>query len=376
MKKIICVHLYNDFSGSPLVLSTAIKGLQKGGNEVVLMTSHSDGFLSELDVQKVIIPYQFEENKVARLFALVWNQWQVFRALWKYRREEVTIYINTLLPFGAALAGKLMGKPVIYHIHETSVRPAILKGFLKKVATLTAQKAIYVSKYLHTQEALKGVQPQIIHNALSTKFEAVSNSYLHRKIEKEYPFTILMLCSLKKYKGVDQFVTLAKTLPRYNFELVMNATPEEIKAYFKQQDLSENLSLFPRQSNVHPFYQRASLVMNMSDPQEWVETFGMTLLEGFSYGIPAIAPPVGGPTEVVQDGYNGYLIDPIDLDTCRDKILAMANDENLYALLSKNTLLSVRQFNIRTFQKAIQEVIEPKQQIHDTSFFSGFLVGR
>ena len=135
MKKIICVHLYNDFSGSPLVLSTAIKGLQNGQNEVVLMTSDSEGFLSDLDVERVHIPYAFQENKLARLFALLWNQWQVLRALWRYRKEDITIYINTLLPFGAALAGKIMGKPVMYHVHETSIRPPVLKTLYLMLAT-------------------------------------------------------------------------------------------------------------------------------------------------------------------------------------------------------------------------------------------------
>ena len=49
--------------------------------------------------------------------------------------------------------------------------------------------------------------------------------------------------------------------------------------------------------------------MNLTNPAMVVETFGMTILEAMSYGIPVIAPPVGGPAEIVQDGENGYTAD-------------------------------------------------------------------
>ena len=39
------------------------------------------------------------------------------------------------------------------------------------------------------------------------------------------------ICSLKKYKGVDQFVKLAQKMPQYRFELVLNATFDEINHY-------------------------------------------------------------------------------------------------------------------------------------------------
>ena len=125
MKKIVCIHLYNDFSGSPLVLSTAIKGLIKKGNKVTVLTSDSEGFLSNLPAEKVTIPYQFQANKFLRLLALFYNQWLVFCYVLKFRKEDVVIYINTLLPFGGALAGRLIGKKVIYHVHETSIRPLL-----------------------------------------------------------------------------------------------------------------------------------------------------------------------------------------------------------------------------------------------------------
>ncbi|MEM6725343.1 MAG: glycosyltransferase, partial [Bacteroidota bacterium] len=135
MKKVVCIHLFNDFSGSPLVLSTAIKGFRKNKIPVDLITCGGrEGFLSHLDVKERHFFYRWLPNKYLRLVVFMLSQLQIFFMMLRYWRQDVVIYINTLLPFGAALAGKLMGKRVVYHVHETSVNPPSLKSFLKGMA--------------------------------------------------------------------------------------------------------------------------------------------------------------------------------------------------------------------------------------------------
>lgn len=363
MKKVLCVHLYNDFSGSPLVLSTAIKGMVKNGKDVTLLSSNTEGFLSDLSVDKINVPYKFHPNKLIRLCLLFLNQWAVFCQILKYRKEEVVIYVNTLLPFGAALAGKLTGKKVIYHIHETSIRPLLLKWILKFIASITAYQTIYVSKYLMEKEAIKWTKGEVIYNALSNDFVNKANQFTSQTPAKQYPFTVLMLCSLKKYKGVDQFVQLAECLPTCRFELVLNATTEEINDYFNVIDLPDNLVLFPKQSNVHWFYQRAHLVLNLSNPNEWIETFGMTLLEAMSYGIPVIGPAVGGPTEVVYNGVTGYSINVQEFDVIIKKIISLKEDQEKYQQFSSAAKSVAMKFTLKQFHNAIDQLLNKDHTI-------------
>ncbi len=333
INKIVCVHLFNDFSGSPLVLANAIKGFREDNITVDLHTSGSgEGFLSNLDVNYHFFNYHFYQNKILRSIALLWSQLILIFKLLRYRNQDVIIYANTLLPFGAAIAARMMGKKLIYHIHETSVKPAFLKAFLKFIASKTASLSVFVSKFVKEEEEMDNVPSVVVYNSLDSKFVHTAQA---QSIKKE-AFTILMLCSLKDYKGVKEFVSLSKQLPSHNFELVLNAKQEDIDDYFSNSELSHNLKLFPRQSNVHPFYKRASLVLNLSHPEEWMETFGMTLLEGMVYGLPSIAPPVGGPAEIVQDDVNGYTIDQRALNEIATKIDEIANNESLYKRLSDN----------------------------------------
>ena len=357
MKKIVCAHLFNDYSGSPLVLSTVIESFKSDGKKIDIITSNeSSGFLSGLDANIIDNGYVYLNNKYLRLMMFLYCQVKMFFQTLKYRNEDVTIYVNTLLPFGVAIAGKLMGKKVIYHFHETSLNPLLLKKFLKWVASLTSNEIVYVSKFLEEKEGISSVSSKVIYNTLSDDFINVAKQNQSPK-SRNKEFVILMLCSLKKYKGVNEFVELSRSLPVYIFDLVLNATLEEIEDYFKGTTLPSNLNLYPRQSNVHPFFKQADLVLNLSHPEEWIETFGMTLLEAMQYGIPVIAPPCGGPTEIVFPDFNGYLIDQRNEIELSNQIETIANDKDLYRRLSNNSSQVVKRFTRKSMEVRILELV-------------------
>lgn len=357
--KIVCVHLLNDYSGSPLVFSEAIRGLVKTGHQVDLFTcGNTKGFLSDLPVNYHTFWYAFYANKYFRLAAFAFSQILLFFKLLKYLRQPVDIYINTILPFGAALAGKLMGKNVIYHLHETSINPPAFKKFLKIIAESTANTAIYVSNYLKKTEPLRGVYSSVIYNALSDEFVNKANAFRLHKTTSKATFKILMICSLKPYKGIFDFIEIAQKMPHISFDLVLNASANVISQYFEKADIPKNLTLYEATKNVHPFYESADLVLNLSHPDQWVETFGMTILEAMCYGIPVIAPPVGGVTELVQQNSNGYLKDVRSKHDLRNTIHQIYADPLLSKRLSDQAVLTANKFSCTTMHEKICEVIE------------------
>ena len=108
-----------------------------------------------------------------------------------------------------------------------------------------------------------------------------------------------MLCSFKEYKGVYDFVELAKLNPERQFELILNSSRKFIEGFILEHRLVKNLQIHPSQKNVHPFYEKARLVLNLSHPETWIESFGMTALEAMAYGTPCIVPEKGGISELV-----------------------------------------------------------------------------
>ena len=356
-KRIICVHLLNDFSGSPLVFSQSVRALVEQGYTVDLYTSNtaSEGFLSNIEgVNYNWINYNWSSVKLLTLFKLILSQMVLFFKLLKYINKPALIYINTVLPFGAAIAAKVMGKKLIYHLHETSIKPLIWNKFLFAICNNTASEVIYVSEFLQQSQPLSKPKSIQISNALSDDFVALSKA--HYPVHSD-PFNVLMLASLKEYKGVNDFLYVAEQLPHLHFDLVLNADQEAVNAYFSDVELPANLELFPSQSNVHPFYKRAHLVMNLSHPDKWVETFGMTALEGMCYGLPVIVPPVGGIAELVQNGYNGYKIDVHNKEQLLSKIHEIYTDKALYTTLSGNAKKASEKYSTEEFKKQLGQAI-------------------
>ncbi|MFN8154946.1 MAG: glycosyltransferase family 4 protein [Bacteroidia bacterium] len=352
-KTIVAVHLLNDFSGSPLVFSQALRALQKEGHEVIIHTSRwKEGFLNKVPARFVGFPYRFYSNTLMRLTAFLFSQVYLFFQLLHYRKTDAVIYVNTMLPFGAALAGAVMGKKVVYHLHESYIRPAALKGFLRFIAAKTADKILYVSGYLEREERINGVDGTVVYNAVSDEFihQAAAHQYSQ---QPEKTFMVLMVCSLKDYKGIPEFLRLAARHPQLKFEMVINATDTDIRQYFSKHTVPQNFVWHPVQRNLDTFYRRASLVVNLTNPDQCIETFGMTILEAMCYGIPVIAPPVGGPTELVQEQQNGFTIDVRDEATLDFRLQYLAENPEFMEQLSEGARKTAERFTAGQFNKEI-----------------------
>jgi len=327
LPRIFAFHLLNDRSGSPKVLGQILKKCVKDGRDVNLYTSaHANGFLSEI---KGITYhkgwYVFQPNPWLRLIYFTLSQILLIIKMWSKIGKNDIVYINTVLPFGAGILGKIKGARIIYHIHETTVNPAVLKWFLFKMVKVTAHEIINVSKYVEQAHQIKSVPNHLVYNSLE-------NAYLDKILPKKtsfYPKNVLMVCSLKKYKGVYEFLQLATDHPQYAFRLVLNGSQSEINTFFSNHHIPLNLTLFAAQKDLHPFYQWADVILNLSRPDGWIETFGLTIIEGMAYGLPAIVPPVGGILEVIEDGVTGFAVDARDrqnLNLVLNKILSNSHD--------------------------------------------------
>lgn len=356
MKKIICVHLLNDYSESPLTLSESVKGFIEAGYSVELFTNkNSRGFLSGIaGVNYNYFTYRWFKNKWLMLAYLMLNQTILFFKFFRYYNQDVTIYVNTILPFGPALAGKFMKKKVVFHIHETSVKPAIFKKFLLTVVKYAASKIIYVSEYLKKKEEIanKGL---IVRNALSEEFVCRAMYHINKNDNFE---NVLMFCSLNECKGVNEFIKLSAMLPNYKFTLVLNSDQKSINEYMKRFTIPANLFIYSAQKDVHSFYQNTDLVLNLSHPDKWIETFEMTVLEAMSYGLPVIVPPVGGIAELVTEGFNGFKSDVRNLEEIKQQIEKSFSNRSFYNYLSFNARKKSRDFNIQKFRKGVLSAVE------------------
>lgn len=359
---IVFVHLLNDFSGSPKVLKETVRAVVMHRHRAKLyLGSSGDGALSSCSIPITHYCYHRSKYRFLTLFTYFFSQIVLFIKLLfdKSISRNAVVYVNTLLPFGAALYGWITRRKVIYHIHETSIRPEPLRRWLVGVARMTSCFNIYVSDAHRAALAITGVPSRRIYNALDRDFviKAQDFQYVSRR---DGFFNILMISSLRDYKGIPELLLLCKRLlvrKDIRFQLVVNEVSFTIERYLQGKQVPANLVVHSRVADTVPFYTNASLLLNLSRVDTCVETFGLTILEAMTFGVPVIVPPIGGPAELVSDGIQGFYVDSRDDLTLEKRVLRLADNIKLCEEMSSACRLRALDFSADSYAKDINELV-------------------
>lgn len=136
-----------------------------------------------------------------------------------------------------------------------------LYALYRTVYRLCNRKSIFVSRYL--QSLSVGTRNgKVVHNGLDSEFCASAHNYL---MTGHAPGTdILMVASLRRFKGVYEFAALAERLPQYRFVLVVSATERQVGQFIHEIGVLPNLCVYSQQTDLHPFYRQAKLLLQLS----------------------------------------------------------------------------------------------------------------
>lgn len=356
-KCIIFVHLFNNYSGSPKVLRQVIEFFVRENFFVRLITNRTEGFLSNIDgVDYEYVDYGWSENKIHTFIRFFIAQFQLFLKMIRLRGNNEVVYINTITPIGALYGSKFKKLKTVCHVHENYIDKNIVNRMCEYSFKSVSPKAIFVSDYLKSRYTEHKNKSVVAYNFL--EYDFIKQSILNNeKSNSEKNNLVLMVCSYRKFKGIYEFAELSKLLPQYQFELVLSTTLENVEKFKQSVNCPSNLSVYSSQTNLHPFYIRAKVVLNLSQPSTWIETFGLTILEAMQYGIPAIVPNVGGPTELIITNYNGFQVDTTNIYEISDKINYLLCNDEKYSEFSKNCLIKAADFNEAAQIKIIKNIV-------------------
>ena len=341
---ILFVHPNNDYTGSTKVLADVIKEKYYNDNCIALSLCFNDGFLSDIQQLEICkIFYPLIKGKSIPVFSSFISLIDRIAKFVKEAKQSDIIYINTIKPYYAAVIAQMMHKKIIWHIHEKYTTGSVTKIVYEYIQSHTDAHFIFVSKYVQNQYVIsKNSTREIRYNRLPEDF---TKTIEIRPLEKRERTNLLVAAGLSKFKGVYNFVELARSLPDYNFHLVLSCSEEEKEGFVKSTRPPGNVKIWSRQNDMHPFYYEADVIMNMTIPSLCVETFGMTILEGMAYGLPAIVPNVGGPIELVHNGVEGYTIDVTDFKELSDAIVKITSDKTTYEKFSVAALKRSQDFS-------------------------------
>ena len=359
---IVFVHLLNDFSGSPRVLKDIVEISVKQAPVMLYHGSNGVGVLDEVKVAKKKFFYRRSRFKFLTLISYLISQGSLYRSLSKnkYISESTVIYVNTLLPFGAIIWGKLNNHKVIVHTHEVSISPAPLRHFLTSVTAKFADKVLFVSNDHKSRLDIKNSNLEVMPNTTSSAVtvRAAEVKYLPRR--SGY-FDVLMLTSLKDYKGINEYIALVDFFTDrrdMRFTLVLSGADIELDVFINCNLKYKNLRIFKNVKNPEEYYTECDLLLNLSRPDQWIETFGLTILEAMTFGVPVIVPTVGGPIELVTNGREGFCIDSNDFNNLVEHILKISETPKLAKQLSLAASHRAKDFDRKTFEKRLTCILD------------------
>ncbi len=357
---IVFCHLLNDRSGSPTVLRSTLDALDASEQGLLFVGSQGRGVLEEAGVRTRRYWYRRSRYRLITLFTFFVSQIALYRAL--SRATDIpgnaVVFVNTLLPFAAMLWGRRTGRRVVVHVHEVSITPGPLRRFLTGCAGRFADLLLYVSNDHRARLPIEGPPALVVPNPVGAALVTRADGHLPRQDQQR--FRVLMLASLRGYKGIEEFMALAEGLQKrtdISFDLVLNAEEDDVAAFARHHSDTANVTIHPRTDDPANFYSRADLVLNLSRVNEWVETFGLTIVEAMTFGLPVIAPPIGGPAEIVTHGTDGYCIDSRDGDALREAVLKMADDPETYDAMARAARKRAKDFSFDAYAAALRDVL-------------------
>ena len=106
--------------------------------------------------------------------------------------------------------------------------------------------------------------------------------------------------------------------------------PGELAELAERLGLAGSVRFAGHQEDTAPWFDALDVAVHATNG----EPFGLVLVEAMALGTPLVATALGGPTEIVEDGESGLLVEPEDPEATASAILRVLCDPALAARLA------------------------------------------
>lgn len=209
---------------------------------------------------------------------------------------------------------------------ENSDGLTVVSKYLRKQVqeTLGIKKNISVVPNFVNPEVFSPVKPDIAQGRLNRQLVVIHVSNF-RPIKRIQDLVEAMSIVIKE-AGNTRLVLVGDGPERQRIELLV-----------KELDLQNHVLMTGFRSDVPEILRCSDVLVLCSDS----ESAGLTLLEAMSSGLPVVATKVGGTSEIVEDGRNGFLVTPRSPEELADRILRLNLNKKLRLRLGEEARRTV-----------------------------------
>ncbi len=346
--------------------------------------SHVFGLLKSLDQKKfepyLICPDGPLSNKTSQINGVV-----IFHIPFKSKFDLISLFeLRNYL--GKIKSGHNPFGPIVIHSHGTRA------GFFASMATPRGSYRIYTEHRWDSDYHLKNSlnefwQKFMLKRSLRrmNRVIAVSSSVRNFLIENkltasEQVITIpnaidFKLSETKKIKAANRapvIGTIGNLNPQKGQAYLIGAMPkiiekfplatleiigdgelkENLKSKVKNLKLERHVTLLGRKNDVLKYLKRWDVFVLPSI----AETFGISILEAMSAGLPVIASKVGGIVDIIENKKTGLFVPKENSDALAKSIIEILDHPVLAAKLKRGGLVRVKDFDWEKIIKEIEKI--------------------
>lgn len=197
---------------------------------------------------------------------------------------------------------------------------------------------------------------QIINNTKLSKIKIhviynFTDKKAYNNIIDSYNVNILTVGHVEKWKNPNYWLSIAIGLceKRKNvfFTWVGSGSLRDKMIEMTPLEFRKNIKWIDQTNEVNKYYINSTIYFQPS----LIESFGLSVIEAMSFGLPCIVSNKGGLTEIIKDDVNGFTINFDDNQTTLNKINKLIDNYSLRIRLSHQALDTVN----KKFTKQIWE---------------------
>ncbi|MEO8404383.1 MAG: glycosyltransferase family 4 protein [Chitinophagaceae bacterium] len=246
------------------------------------------------------------------------------------------------------ISNLLLNKPVIQGvIYDASSQSPLGQSIRNRIRLLSPFSKAFVS---NSQAGIRAYQPPVekslvIYNGIDLlRFNNLKD---RETVETEIlggpkgnRFVVAMVAAFQERKDYNTFLEAAIKLCRKdpNMTFLLIGAGENLPVIKEKTpgDLLDKQIFFPgMRQDIESILQFVDIGVLMTNSTNHSEGISNTIVEYMAGGKPVIATKGGGTDELVRDGKNGFLINPLDSSILISKIETLRNDPSLAAQMGQ-----------------------------------------
>jgi N-acetyl-alpha-D-glucosaminyl L-malate synthase BshA len=359
--------------GTEIATYNLAKELSKKGHQVLIVTTWDKELPAEtIECGFRIRRVRFSRSKILKYPGLILFSIETLLILRKFQPDVIhgqSVYMG--LP--ALLTKKVIDKPYVIWLRGSDIYIIGLSQFsnvllprwfrcsISKLFLDQADAVIALTRDMKEEaQKLCNTEVFVIPNGIDLKkFSRLSKKKARDRLHMQKDAKVLIFIGrLHKVKGIVHLIEAMKIIKekcsKIQLLIIGDGTERDyLKRRVRDLNLEKYINFVGRVSNNSiPDYLYASDLFVLPS---FSEGFPVTILEAMASGLPILATRVRGVPEIINEGVNGFLVEPGDSHQIAEKAILILQNDNMRDRISEHNKKYVKRYEWKNIIGKLEE---------------------